>query len=35
MTGRDTGSNGAEYVQNIMETRQDPQVPERWKAYTE
>jgi len=35
MTGRDTGSTGAEYANYIMETMQDPNLKERWESYVQ
>ncbi|MGB2763924.1 MAG: isocitrate/isopropylmalate family dehydrogenase [Candidatus Aminicenantaceae bacterium] len=34
ITGRDTGTTGAEYSDYLMETLQDPQLQEKWENYT-
>lgn len=34
ITGRDTGSTGAEYANYLMETIQDPNLKENWENYT-
>ncbi len=34
LTGRDTGSTGAEYAEYLMETMLDPSLKERWEKYT-
>jgi len=34
LTGRDTGSTGAEYANYLMETIQDPKLKEKWENYT-
>jgi len=34
ITGRDTGSTGAEYADYLMETIQDPNLKEKWENYT-
>jgi len=33
MTGRSTGSTGADYANYVMETLADPKLEERWSAY--
>lgn len=35
MTGRDTGSTGAEYANYIMETMQDPNLRKHWESYVQ
>lgn len=34
LTGRDTGSTGAEFSDYVMETLNDPNIESRWKEYT-
>lgn len=34
ITGRDTGSTGAEFSDYVMETLNDPNIESRWKEYT-
>ena len=34
ITGRDTGSTGAEYADYLMKTLQDPKLKEKWDSYT-
>jgi isocitrate dehydrogenase (NAD+) len=34
ITGRDTGSTGADYADYLMETMQDPNLKEKWENYT-
>ena len=34
LTGRDTGSTGAEFSDYVMETLNDPNIKSRWEEYT-